>query len=109
MVTEDTDDLSEGAILPPLHPGEVLREEFMEPHGVSAGAVAKACRVPRTRIERVAREELGVSPDTAVRLGLYFGTSAEFWLNLQAQYDARQASAELAELAKVITPINRAA
>lgn len=95
--------------LPPLHPGEVLREEFMEPHGVSAGAVAKACRVPRTRIERVAREELGISPDTAVRLGLYFGTSTEFWLNLQARYDARRAAVELPDLVKIITPIGRAA
>ena len=55
--------------LPPLHPGEVLREEFMEPLGLTAYALAKACRVPRTRIERIAREEIGITADTALRLG----------------------------------------
>src|SRR3712207_297581 len=73
--------------LPPLHPGEVLREEFMKPLQLSAYAVAKACRVPRTRIERIAREEIGVTADTALRLGKLFGTSAEFWLGLQADHD----------------------
>ena len=63
-----TDELKIGATLPPMHPGEMLREEFLEPLGLSAGRVAKACGVPRTRIERIIREELGISGDTAVRL-----------------------------------------
>ena len=77
--------------LPPLHPGEVLREEFMVPHGMSAGAVAKACRVPRTRIERIAREEIGITADTALRLEKLFGATAAFWLGLQADYDMETA------------------
>ena len=75
------------ATLPPLHPGEVLREEFLGPIGLSAYVVAKACGVPRTRIERIAREEMGISADTALRLGRFFGIEPEFWLNLQTRYD----------------------
>ena len=75
------------ATLPPLHPGEVLREEFLVPKKLSAYSVAKACGVPRTRIERIAREELGITADTALRLGRYFGIEPQFWLNLQNRYD----------------------
>ena len=72
---------------PPVHPGEILREEFMRPLDLSGYALAKACRVPRTRIERLAREETPVTADTALRLGRYFGTGAEFWMNLQTAFD----------------------
>ena len=72
---------------PKVHPGEILREEFMEPLGLTAYALAKHCRVPRTRIERLAREETPVTADTALRLARYFGTSAQFWMNLQSAYD----------------------
>src|SRR6266850_665678 len=75
------------ATLPPLHPGEVLREEFLGPMGLSAYVVAKACGVPRTRIERIAREEMGISADTALRLSRFFGIEPEFWINLQTRYD----------------------
>lgn len=75
------------ATLPPLHPGEVLREEFLVPMDLSAYVVAKACGVPRTRIERIAREEMGISADTALRLGRFFGIEPEFWINLQTRYD----------------------
>jgi len=75
------------ATLPPLHPGEVLREEFLDPMGLSAYVVAKACGVPRTRVERIAREEMGISADTALRLGRFFGIEPEFWINLQTRYD----------------------
>jgi antitoxin HigA-1 len=81
--------------LPPLHPGEVLREEFLKPLKLSPYAVAKACGVPRTRIERIAREELGISADTALRLGRYFGIEPEFWLNLQTHYDLEKAGAAI--------------
>lgn len=70
--------MTEDAPLPPLHPGEVLREEFMMPLGLSAYALARACGVPRTRIERVAAEEIGISGDTAIRLGRVFDTTPEF-------------------------------
>jgi addiction module HigA family antidote len=70
-----------------VHPGKVLREEFLVPLGLSAYAVAAAINVPRTRVERVAREEATVTADTALRLGRYFGTTAAFWMNMQVQYD----------------------
>lgn len=79
-----------------MHPGEVLREEFMEPLGLSAGKIAKAAAVPRTRIERIAREEIGITADTALRLAKVFGTSHDFWINLQVRYDLLLAEAELA-------------
>ena len=81
--------------LPPLHPGEVLREEYLEPLGLSPYALAKACRIPRTRIERIAREEIGITADTALRLGRYFNTTPQFWLNLQSDYDLRTAEAKI--------------
>jgi addiction module HigA family antidote len=75
------------AQLPPLHPGEVLREEFMTPLGLSAGKIAKACRVPRNRVERIAREEIGITGDTAIRLAHVLGTTPEFWMNLQSSFE----------------------
>jgi addiction module HigA family antidote len=73
--------------LPPLHPGEVLRKEFMVPLGLTAYALAQRIGVPRPRLERIAREEEGISADTALRLGAYFSTTPEFWLNLQTKYE----------------------
>src|SRR5258708_27502487 len=81
--------------LPPMHPGEVLREEFLLPLGLSAGALAKACGVPRTRIERIANEETAVTADTALRLGKALGTSAQLWLNLQNEFDMRTAKSQI--------------
>src|SRR3981189_1499068 len=77
--------------LPPLHPGEVLRAEFLVPMGLSPGALAKACGVPRTGIERLANEQIGVTADTALRLSKAFGTTPELWLNLQNSFDVRTA------------------
>lgn len=90
--------------LPPIHPGEVLREEFLVPMKLSPYAVARACGVPRTRIERLAREETPVTADTALRLARYFGTSAEFWMGMQAQYDLERAKDETAAALRRITP-----
>ena len=80
------------------HPGEVLREEFMIPLRLSANALARDLHVPPNRITAIIAEESprGVTPDTALRLGRYFGTSAEFWLNLQAAYDLSHARVEIA-------------
>jgi addiction module HigA family antidote len=71
------------------HPGEILREEFMRPLGLSANALALALRVPATRIGDILREDKprAVSADTAIRLARYFGTSPQFWMNLQSAYD----------------------
>jgi addiction module HigA family antidote len=72
---------------PPIHPGEILREEYLVPLGLSAGALARALAVPRTRIERIVKEQMGISTDTALRLAKYFDTSPNVWLNLQTGYD----------------------
>lgn len=93
--------------LPPLHPGEILREEFLLPLNLSAGAIAKACRVPRTRIERLTREEVGVSGDTAVRLAKFLGTSPEFWLNLQLRFEAEVATRAASKDLAAIKPLDR--
>jgi addiction module HigA family antidote len=85
------------AKLAPLHPGEVLREEFMEPLGITAYALAKACQIERPRLERIVRELQGISADTALRLAKYFGTTPEFWMNLQSRYELEQARNEIRE------------
>ena len=69
------------------HPGEVLREEFMEPLNMSAGKIAKEIGVPRDRIEKLSREKKGMSADTALRLSKLFGTTPDFWMNLQSSYE----------------------
>ena len=75
----------------PIHPGEILREEFLLPLNLSANALAIALGVPAPRINAVVRERRGITADTALRLARYFGTSAEFWMGLQADYDLRMA------------------
>ena len=91
--------------LKPMHPGEVLREEFLVPLGMSAGALARACGVPRTRIERLANEETGVTADTALRLAKVFGTSPELWLNLQNDFDVQTAKREIGKELDKIDPV----
>ena len=76
---------------PPIHPGEILREEFMILLELSGYALAAACHVPRTPIERLARKETPVTADTALRLGRYFGAGAEFWMTLQTSFDPASA------------------
>ncbi|MGC1870991.1 MAG: HigA family addiction module antitoxin [Acidobacteriaceae bacterium] len=94
--------------MPPLHPGEMLREEFMVPLGLSANALALALRVPATRISEIVNERRGITADTALRLGRYFSMTPEFWMNLQSQYDLESArDAVEAEIHKVVTPAPR--
>jgi len=90
--------------LAPVHPGEVLREDFLMSMGLSAYALARACGVPRTRIERLAREETPVTADTALRLGRYFGTTPAFWMGMQAQYDLARAEDALGDDLEKIVP-----
>ncbi len=73
--------------LPPIHPGEILREDFMKPLGISMNKLALDLHVPVTRIAEIVHERRGITPDTALRLGRYFNTSARFWLNAQAAFD----------------------
>jgi addiction module HigA family antidote len=88
--------------LPPLHPGEVLREEFLIPLSMSAGALARICGVPRTRIERLADENTAVTADSALRLSKALGTTPEFWLNLQNRHDIEAARNQIgADLDKI--------
>jgi len=73
--------------LTPIHPGEILLEEFLKPLGLSQYRIARDLSVPPRRINEIVHGKRGISADTALRLGRYFGTSARFWLNLQARYD----------------------
>ena|SRR5947209_15131655 len=75
----------------PAHPGEVLREEFLKPPGLSQYALAKAIAVPQIRISAIVNGKRAITPDTALRLARYFGTSAEFWMGMQATYDLEMA------------------
>lgn len=83
----DLKDVTTGRRIPPVHPGEILREDFLKPLGISVYALANAIKVPRSRINDIVLGRRAVSADTALRLARYFGTSAEFWINLQAHYD----------------------
>ncbi len=89
-------------VLPPVHPGEILRDEFLEPMGLSAGALARLLNVPRTRIERLVAEQTSLTPDTALRLARYFDMSPQFWMNLQTSFDLKtEAEAKAIELAAI--------
>jgi len=76
----------------PIHPGEILREEFLVPFALSASALAIELRVPAPRINDIVRERRAITPDTALRLSRYFGTSPEFWMDLQTAYDLKAAA-----------------
>jgi addiction module HigA family antidote len=92
----------------PVHPGEVLREDFLCPAGLSVNALAKALHVPTPRINDVVLERRGVTADTALRLARYFGGDAQSWLNLQAMYDLRVAEiANLKKIQREVSPIDR--
>lgn len=88
----------------PMHPGEFLREEYLVPLGMSAGQLAKALDLPRTRIERIAKEEVGISTDTALRLGRFFKTTPQFWLNLQQAFEVETESVRLGAEIENIQP-----
>jgi antitoxin HigA-1 len=75
----------------PIHPGEILLEEYLKPSGLSAGAFAKLLGVPRTRIERIVAQETSLSTDTVLRLSRYFNTTPQYWINMQSGYDLRRA------------------
>jgi addiction module HigA family antidote len=77
--------------LPPIHPGEILREDFMKPRCLSQNPLARALKVPPRRINEIVLAKRSISADTALRLARYFGTSAEMWTGLQADYDLRRA------------------
>ncbi|MBK5939258.1 HigA family addiction module antitoxin [Halochromatium roseum] len=83
----------------PVHPGEVLREDFLEPLEMSVNALALALRVPATRLHEIVKERRAITPDTALRLARYFGGDAQSWLNLQSGFDLRRV--EMAAAARI--------
>lgn len=90
--------------LPPIHPGEVLREDYLVPMKLTPYALAKAIGVPRTRVERLAAERTAMTADTALRLGRYFGVPAASWMNIQARYDIETAEDAMADALAKIEP-----
>jgi antitoxin HigA-1 len=94
----------------PVHPGEILKEDFLKPAGLSANALAKALRIPAPRINDVVLERRGITADTAMRLARYFGGDAQSWLNLQSIYDLRVAErSNSRKVAREVVPAARAA
>lgn len=90
----------------PVHPGEILREDYLAPLNMSANALAKALNVPAPRVNDVVRERRGITADTAMRLARYFGGDARSWLNLQAAYDLRLAErANAKRIEREVTPV----
>jgi addiction module HigA family antidote len=92
----------------PVHPGEILKEDFLKPAGLSVNALAKALRVPTPRINDIVLERRGVTADTAMRLARYFGGDAQSWLNLQTLYDLRVAErASARKIEREIVPADQ--
>lgn len=91
--------------LKPVHPGEILKEDFMAPYGLSSNALAKAIGVTAARINEIVRGRRGITADTALRLARYFGTDAESWMNLQDRYELTVARNEAAGEIKKIRPL----
>jgi antitoxin HigA-1 len=88
-------------LMTPVHPGEILKEEFMRPLSLSANALARAVRVPPNRISAIVNGERGLTADTALRLAKAFGTTPEFWLNLQKQYELGCARDEATDIGRI--------
>jgi addiction module HigA family antidote len=91
----------------PIHPGEILREEYLVPLGMSANALSRALRIPAPRINDVVLERRGITTDTALRLARFFNTTPQFWLNLQASFDLRRTEVAVGDkIEREIHPIN---
>lgn len=95
--------------LDPISPGEILEEEFLKPLGVNQSKLARDVSVPQRRINEIVRGKRAITPDTALRLSKYFGTSAEFWMNLQAAYDLRMIERSRKTTYSSIHPVQQAA
>ncbi len=89
----------------PIHPGEVLSKDFLEPMGITAYRLARDIRIDQTRVSEILRGKRGISVDTALRLGKYFGISAEFWLNIQRRYDLERKRLELQSILTAIPSV----
>ncbi len=96
-------------LMPPIHPGEVLREDFLVPMGLTQYRLAKAIHVPPRRVNEIIQGKRGISADTALRLARYFGTSVEVWMNLQSRYEVEAAQDRLADELAHIEPVQAVA
>ena len=92
----------------PIHPGEIIKEEYLKPLSMSVNALAVALRVPASRINDVVRQKRGVSIDTALRLARYFNTTAQFWMNMQISYDLKIARKNMINIENEIIPLQTA-
>lgn len=92
------------SIVPAIHPGEILREEYLNPMSMSAGALAKRLLVPRTRIERIVAETHPITPDTALRLSKFFDTTPQYWMGMQTAFDLSNEAEEIADELSRIEP-----
>ena len=96
--------------LPPVHPGEILLEEFLKPMDISRYRLAKSIGVPQRRIDEICAGKRSISADTALRLARFFGTDAQSWMNLQAEFDLESAEIALSErIEREVTPLDTAA
>lgn len=93
----------------PIHPGEIIKEEYLEPLNMSVNALALALRIPAPRINDVVRQKRGVSIDTALRLARYFNTTAQFWMNMQTSYNLKIARHNITKIEAEIIPLQTAA
>ena len=100
--------VAEDTVMPPVHPGEILQDEFLAPLGVSQYQLAKAVDVPARRINEIVHGQRRITADTALRLSRYFGTSERFWLNLQARYDLEIEKDRLGTALEDIRPLSAA-
>lgn len=101
----DFSEIATGQLLPPVHPGEILRDELLVPLGLSVYRLARALKIPRPRLNDIVRGRRGVTVDTALRLGRYFGTTPEFWIDLQTRHDLDVAGRTLrSEIEREVEP-----
>lgn len=100
----DFRDVTSGDRLPPVHPGEILRDDFLGPFGLTVYRLAQALRIPRPRLNDIVLERRRVTTDTALRLARYFGTTAEFWIRLQVRYDLECAESTRQKIEREIEP-----
>jgi addiction module HigA family antidote len=107
--TLQPDEVFEYGRLPSIHPGEVLREEFLEPLGLTAYQLAKTIGVEQTRVSEILHGKRGITADTALRLARFFGTSAQMWMNLQSRYELEEAQHKLRTKLEEIRPREPAA
>lgn len=106
----DFSDVTSGRWLSPVHPGKILRDEFLEPMALSVYRLARAIKVPRPRLNDIVLGRRGVTVDTALRLGRYFGTTPDFWINLQTRYDLDTADQVLRDrIEQEVVPCDTAA